>query len=171
MAKLEVYASDKCDYMVVGKEVGKTGLKHLQLYMQLKKQTLGQTVKNQSKCLNMWMGIANSATKSRDYCMKEGDYCEFGEFKDISAAVKAGSKKGGGATQSKWRALYDDIKLGMPYEEILEKYPTMVMQTRNAVIAECLKHAPKRNFKTCVHVYIGDSGAGKTTRARVDAGP
>ena len=49
-AKLQVYAAEHCKYMIVGKEVGKTGVPHLQIYMQLKKQTAGQTVKNQSKC-------------------------------------------------------------------------------------------------------------------------
>ena len=91
LAKLEVYANEKCDYMVVGKEVGKTGLKHLQIYFQLKKKTKGQTVKNQAKLLKMWMGIANSATKSKEYCMKEGDYCEFGTFKDLALEQKKGA--------------------------------------------------------------------------------
>lgn len=168
LMKLKVFAGEKCKYMVIGKEVGKTGVPHLQGYMQLEKATRGQTIKNQSKVLRLWMGIANAPEKADKYCKKDGDFETIGEI-DLNSSVKAGSKKGGASTKATWQQLYVDIKNGMSFDDCMEKYPAMVMQTRNAVLAECIRFAPKRDFKTCVHVYIGESGAGKTTRARIDA--
>lgn len=160
LRKLKVYAGEKCKYMVIGKEVGKTGVPHLQGYLQLEKATGGQTIKNQSKVLKMWMGLANSPEKADKYCKKDGDFWTSGKLD-----LKTPQQKGGSATKQTWRQLHDDIKAGMSFEDVREKYPSMVMQTRNAVMAECLANAPKRDFKTCVHVYFGESGTKKTTRA------
>lgn len=168
LAKVITFADEKAQYACVGKEVGKTGTPHLQIYFQMKAAYAGQSIKNQTS-KRMWCGIANSPSKSRKYCQKEGDYMEFGEFKDTIAAKAKGSKAGGASTKAKWAELLEKVKAGVAYEDLLTEYPSMVMQTRNAILAECIRHAPKRKFKTCVHVYIGESGAGKTTRATVDA--
>lgn len=165
LRKLKVYAAEKCKYMVIGKEVGKTGVPHLQGYMQLDKQTAGQTVKNQSKCLRMWMGIANSAEKADKYCKKDGDFWTYGKIN-----LDHQGKAGGAATKRTWEQLHHDVKSGMQFEDLQDKYPTMVYQTETAVRNSIARRAPKRNFKTCVHVYFGEAGTGKTHRAKLDAG-
>lgn len=164
LMKLKIFAEESCNYMIIGKETGKTGLKHLQGFLQLKTKKRGQTVKNQSKVLKCWMGLANTVDKSIAYCSKEDpEPWTFGE-------PVYQEKAGGAKTKATWAQLNEDIKNGMSFEDCLSKYPSMVMQTRNAVMAECLRNAPKRNFKTCVHVYFGASGTKKTTRAVKELG-
>lgn len=165
-AKLVAYFDDKAKYAVIGKEVGKTGVPHLQIYFQMKTPYSGQTIKNHTS-KRMWMGIANSPTKSRDYCTKDGDFIELGTF---DAGRDSQGKAGGAKTKQTWKDLWSDIQSGMTFEDCCSKYPSMVMQTRNAVMAECLRHAPVRDFKSCVHVYFGHSGTGKTERAKQEAG-
>jgi len=171
IAKLTVYADTYCKYLIAGKEVGKTGVPHLQVYMQLKKQTAGQTVKNQSKILNMWMGIANSAVKSREYCMKDGDFVEFGEFDPNTGAVsgrKSGGVKGGQQTKQMWSSLNNDINEGFTERQIKDKYPHLYFKHHSGVAKgiSISNKIPRRTEKTCVHVYIGRPGCGKTSKAR-----
>lgn len=80
--KLQVYAGEKCQFMIMSKEKGKKkSTPHFQGYMQLKTRTRGQTVKNQSKVLKMWIGIANgSPNKNIEYCTKE--YVTWKQAKD-----------------------------------------------------------------------------------------
>ena len=175
LVKLQLYAHEKCKYMIIGKEVGKTGLPHLQIYMQLEKQTGGQTVKNQSKCLNMWMGIANDAVKSREYSMKEGDYVEFGTFDKNAGAVagrRAGSVKGGDATKKMWQGVTDAIFAGAKEKDLMLSHPHLYFRYSGGMKAgiAAANVQQRRNKKTCVHAYIGPPGVGKTTKAESLAG-
>lgn len=171
--RLRVYAAEKCNYMVIGHEVGKTGVPHVQGYLQLKQNTLGQTIKNQSKCLKMWMGLANAPKKAREYCMKDGDFEEYGEFKET--AGYAGQPKGaaGNAASVKmWHDLRDDINGGFNEADVINKYPQVAFKhhsgIKNAIVV--LNKIPIRRNKTCVHVWIGPPGCGKTTAANNLAG-
>lgn len=70
---------DKCDYYVVGKEVGESGTRHLQGYIRLKTRCSFERVK--SECLNTQCHIEKArgaAGVNRRYCTKGGDFEEFG---------------------------------------------------------------------------------------------
>lgn len=136
----------------------------------MKTSYAGQSIKNQTS-KRMWCGIANSPTKSREYCLKEGDAMEFGEFKDtIASKAKgraAGAKAGNAASTKQWHDLKDDINGGMTEKEVLTKYPHLYFKhssgiSRGITVANAVK---RRTEKTCVHVYTGRPGCGKTSSA------
>lgn len=171
LAKVITFADECAAYAVVAKEVGKTGTPHLQCYFQMKTSYSGQTLKNKTSP-RMWVGIANSPTKSRDYCMKDGDFSEFGTFSDKVAAKKAGQAKGGKVTQQLWQDLTTDITAGAKEKELIVKYPQVYYKhhTGIAKAITVMNKIPARKEKTCVHVYIGPPGCGKTTKAQELAG-
>lgn len=171
LAKVITFADENCAYAVVGKEIGKTGTPHLQCYFQMKTSYLGQTLKNKTST-RMWVGIANSPKKSREYCMKDGDFSEFGTFSDKVAAKKAGQQNGGKATQAMWIGLKDDIIGGFKEKEVMIKHPNLYFRYQAGIKAgiAVANAIPRRTEKTCVHVYIGPPGCGKTTKATELAG-
>lgn len=173
--KLKIYAEEKCRYMVFGKEKGEKGTIHLQGYLQLSKATAGQTIKNQSKLLRLWMTPANGqGTSARDYCLKEDkDAYQFGNFIDHAAtASRANAKKGNAASTAMWKDLKDRIFAGATEKHILDSHPHIFFKHHTGITkAVGLANAiPKRTEKTCVHVLIGPPGCGKTSYATHLAG-
>lgn len=71
IAALEKWAQTKCTYLVYGKEVGKKGTPHLQIYMEFKDaKTMKSIVKN---LFPMWLGFRGGSPKqAAGYC-KKGD--------------------------------------------------------------------------------------------------
>lgn len=165
-AKLLAYGSEKAQYCVIGKEVGKTGVPHLQAFFQMKTPYSGQTIKN-STSKRMWMGTAPGPEKARKYCMKDGDFIEVGEFKDSQKNQSSGGKQTGKANKEFWEALNKDINDGYSEKEIKDKYSSVYFKhhsgiSRGITVANAI---PRRKEKTCVHVYVGPPGCGKTTKA------
>lgn len=163
-AKILAWSADKCQYAVIGKEVGKTGIPHLQIYFQMKTAYAGQSIKN-ATTKRLWMGIAKNPGKAQEYCMKDEDYEEVGEFK--SGAAKAPGKAGGDATKSLWQSLNNQINAGATELQIKDNFPSVYFKHHGGIakgIAIANK-IPRRTEKTCVHVLIGPPGVGKTTRA------
>lgn len=190
IAKLMAYADDKCNYMIFAKEVGNSGTPHLQGYMQLKQQTLGQTVKNQSKLLRLYLEIANgSPEKNFDYCVKQyfekdakeeikeavldeaidvGDIYITGKPVDPVKAKAKGSAKGGAATKAVWANLNADVVAGFTEKELKDKYPHLYYKHQQGIRKgmEVEAAVKPRKEKTCVHVVVGPPGVGKTTYAQ-----
>lgn len=177
--KLKLYANEKCRYITFGKEKGsKKETPHLQGYMQLKQATAGKTVKNQSKCLSIWLHPANgSGQEARDYCLKQDKNAyQWGDFLDHprtnANGVRTGAAAGGKATKDLWVSLKDDIKKGAQEKDIADKYPHLYFKHASGVKSgiTAFNAIPIRKEKTCVHVYIGPPGCGKTTKAMELAG-
>jgi hypothetical protein len=165
-ARILSWSDAKCQYAVIAKEVGKTGIPHLQIYFQMKTAYAGQSIKN-ATTKRMWMGIAKNPEKAREYCMKEEDYVEVGEFKSGKLARQQSSAKGGDATKSLWTALNNQINAGASELEIKDNFPSVYFKHHGGIskgIAIANK-IPRRTEKTCVHVLLGPPGVGKTTRA------
>lgn len=182
LAKCITFGNDKAQYACIGKEVGKTGTPHLQIYFQMKTAYSGQTIKNQTS-KRLWTGKGDNfgdkggnPQRLRKYCQKEGDYMEFGEFKDTVAAKakgqRAGASAGGAATKAMWKSLDDDIEAGYKEKEIKVKYPHLYYKHHTGIAKgiSITNKIPPRKEKTCVHVYIGPPGCGKTSKAKELAG-
>lgn len=175
--KLKTYAEEgPVKYLVFGKEVGKTGVPHLQGYIQLERAVAGQTIKNQST-KRLWLGIANgSPQKNEEYCTKQDTTpWRWGEI-DLNAGAdmqkKNASKKGGDKTKAMWTEVKDDIFKGATEKQMIDKYPNLYFRyhagiTRGITVANAV---PRRDFKTCVHVYTGRPGCGKTQAAIKECG-
>lgn len=171
LAKLTTWCDEHAQYAIIGKEVGKTGVPHLQVFIQCKARMLGQTLKNKT-CKRMWLGIANSPKKSQEYCMKDGDYLEVGTFKDTMAAKAKGRNAGGAATKLRWESVRNDIEAGFTEQMLLHKYPDLYFRYTKGFERgiQVVGKTPNRSEKTCVHVIVGPPGVGKTTLAQELAG-
>lgn len=171
-ARILSWADAKCQYAVIAKEVGKTGIPHLQIYFQMKTAYAGQSIKN-ATTKRMWMGIAKNPEKAQEYCMKDEDYVEVGEFKSGRLARQQNSQKGGEATKSLWTALNNQINAGATEAEIKDNFPSVYFKHHGGISKgiAIANRIPRRDFKTCVHVIIGPAGVGKTTLAQELAGP
>lgn len=171
LAKCISFADEKCQYACIGKEVGSTGTPHLQIYFQMKTSYSGQSIKNQTS-KRMWTGIANDPNKSRKYCQKEGDYSEFGTFMDTVIAKAKGQAKGGAVQKAKFDALNKSIDDGMTLDQIRHNHSELFFKHRPAIIHAMkdanIRHA--RKTKSCVHVYVGPPGVGKTKTCHEFAG-
>lgn len=169
--KLKLYANEKCRYITFGKEVGANGTPHLQGYMQLKIGTAGKTIKNQSKCMRIWLHpCKGSGTEARDYCLKQDkEAYQWGDFMDHPPMDKAGTRNTAGAkaTKEKWVEIRDDILNGFTEKEMFVKHTgTYIHHSAGINRAITVVNAvPPRKSKTCVHVIIGSPGVGKTTKA------
>ena len=154
------WASEKPAYAIIAKEVGKTGTPHLQCYFQLKASYQGHSLRNTTKVLRMKLFLANHPTKAQEYCMKDGDYIEFGTFKSGAGKAQMG-KAGGDATKSLWQSLNRQINAGATELEIKDNFPSVYFKHHGGIakgIAIANK-IPRRTEKTCVHVLIGPPGS------------
>lgn len=83
-------------YIVAGREVGDKGTPHLQCFIIYKTRTKFSTVKIQLPTAHIERMVGNSRQAS-DYCKKDGDYAEIGNFEDINGYKNSGA----GGVQSK----------------------------------------------------------------------
>ncbi len=77
---------EKVDYIIYGKEKGETGTKHLQGYLQMKKEARLTAMKKLHKTAH-WEAARGNAKENKKYCEKEGDVYESGTM------VIAGKRK------------------------------------------------------------------------------
>lgn len=79
---VELYEKEQLlSYLIIGKEVGKQGTPHLQIYFQLKKPQRLTTLKKTIGYNWHLEGARGTGEQCRDYCMKDGDYQEWGRLK------------------------------------------------------------------------------------------
>ena len=89
--------------MVAGREVAKTGTKHLQCFVIFKTRTKFSTVKNQLPDAHIERMCGNSQ-QAADYCKKDGDFMEFGV---LDGSINGYKNSAEGGKQSKIN--YDKI--------------------------------------------------------------
>lgn len=93
---------EKVQYLIAGKEVGESGTPHLQGYIQFKaNQRLSGVKKIVGERAHIEKQKAGDNNAARDYCIKDGDYFEWGSFvagqgqrNDILSAVETMRKRG-----------------------------------------------------------------------------
>lgn len=71
---------DKCSYMIVGKEVGKSGTPHLQGYICLSKRMRLNTLRNLLGGRAHIESARGTPEDNKTYCSKEGNFKEWGIF-------------------------------------------------------------------------------------------
>lgn len=87
---LKSFFNEYCRYMVYGKEIGsKEHTPHLQGYIQLKKKLRMLSLKKKIgiNTIHLELQRAKNSEDARNYCLKDGDIVEYGEF------LKFGSPK------------------------------------------------------------------------------
>ncbi|ARO38285.1 replicase [Circovirus sp.] len=138
--------SDCWGYIIIGKEVGEVGTPHLQGYGELKTKKRFTTLKTKFPRVH-WEQRRASADAAINYCKKEGNYVERGAPKEnVSQKTAADAIK--------------RVKGGENMRTLVEQPPSL------SGIRMCQLwfqyNEKKRDFKSEVYWYWGESGTGKT---------
>lgn len=145
---------DMCRYLVYGREVGEEGTPHLQGYMELVNTRRFAWMKNQLGKRAHVEIARGTRDQARDYCIKDGDYEEFGKFEteqgarnDCATVVALLKKK---------RKLYEvvsEVPQAIRWTHGLKDFATSFIQQSPAW----------RELE--VSVFWGKTGTGKTRKA------
>lgn len=145
-------------YLIFGAETApSTGTKHLQGYFELAKPQRISWFKDGPLGKAHLEVRKGPREKARDYCKKDGDFYEFGNW-----------KAGGQGTRNDLKEVMNSIKSGTKILKVMELYP----ETYSHNLKFCEKYASlleKENTKgfrnVDVQVIWGDAGTGKTKAA------
>lgn len=138
----------KCDYIVIGKEIGAEGTPHLQGYIEFSGGKRFSTLKKAFPKVH-WEPRKSTAEKAAAYCKKDGIFIEIGEKKtqghrtDLDEAVVI-------------------LQSGGTLKDVAEALPkTYIKNTKGLTLyaAEITEH---RTTKPYVEWRYGDTGLGKT---------
>lgn len=149
----------KYSYIVVGKEVGANGTKHLQGYVEFKSGKRFSTIKKVCPAIHLEKCIAN-AKSNYEYCTKDGDFWEDGEMSEQGKRMDL-------------EAAMADIKSGMTELNFFEAHPMVMFRYPKACDRYrtlCEKESRKGFHEKTVYVLWGDTGTGKT-RSAIEAEP
>lgn len=147
-------------YCILGYEVcPETKRKHIQGFINLTKKETFPKIKALIGLKAHIEAAKGTDEQNRTYCSKDGEFTEVGtpsqqgRRNDILLAVETLHKNNG-----------DTQKVAVLHPEVFIRYHRGLQAYANAACP-----APDRNFKTEVHVYIGEPGAGKSRHAQEQA--
>lgn len=152
--------SDSLEYLVVGREVGESGTRHLQGFLVLKRKKTMGGVKTLLGSTTVHLEIARgSAQQASDYCKKEGDYYESGSCPSVGQGRRTDLIRAAEAVVS-GRSL-DCIAAEFPVEYV--KYYRGLGELRRKLLDK------PRDFRTQCVWFWGPTGTGKSFRAHDEA--
>lgn len=152
--------------MIAGKENAKTGKKHLQGFVIYNTRTKFSTVKRQIPNAHIERMLGNSQ-QAADYCKKEQDYIELGEFVDINGYKNSAA----GGKQSKINyeriiSMAEDHNL----KGIREEDPGVYFRHYHTIKRIAMDNPPKvEDICELKNEWIwGPTGVGKSRTARLE---
>lgn len=146
-------SNPKCTYCVVGKEVGESGTRHLQGYIEFSTRCrLTQVKRVPGLSRAHFEGRRGSAREAADYCIKDGDLLvEAGTISDVRPGQRTDLE-----------ALKEDLKNGKRARDLADDHFKEFLRYQRGINAARIAYAPKRDWQCSVIVYWGRTGAGKT---------
>lgn len=142
-------ANEIYEYLIIGKEIGENGTPHLQGHVVYKRKLSLRAVKAHLGN-RVHAEVSRSPSDSIEYCRKEGNYIEYG------------TQPIGRGRRNDLQSVYNDIKNGVSMAIIQERYFGTWCRYYRAIEKYYLENQPKRNWKTQVIVYWGETGTGKS---------
>lgn len=140
-------------YCVVGQEVGEQGTPHLQGYVEFKQQVLLSTFKNKvSRKLHVAERRGTPAQAS-DYCKKDGQFDEWGSI----------SQQG---RRTDLEVACEMISTGAKIRDVAVSYPDTFVKFHKGFKALQTALIEPRSEVPNVTVYYGETGVGKSRKAR-----
>lgn len=164
---LNNYTEDECDqlralggellepviYLVFGREhAPETGTPHLQGYISLSTKKTLRWVKDTVSDRAHIEPCRGSPEQNRTYCVKEGDFEEFGVL------------PGGRGHRSDLVAVAQAVREGKRLREIAEEHPASFLRYGSGVLRLRQFFRPTRSGPPTIHVFWGKTGTGKTRR-------
>lgn len=142
---------EKATYIVFGREIGESGTRHLQGYIELPRKLRFASIKRFLGERAHLESRRGSAEQAATYCKKDGDYSEFGELSLPNPGKRTDLEQVSTA-----------VREGMPLKRIAEEYPATFIKFHKGISA--LKNVldePRRE-KPTVMVLTGEPGIGKS---------
>jgi len=146
---------DKSTYIVMGKErAPTTGQQHIQGYVELKKKARRTELVKLLACF--WEPAKGSGEQNREYCTKEGDYFEYGEFKEADPGERE---------RNRWAV----ARLQATRGEDVEDSQIFICHYNSirAIKRDYMNKPADADDVTGVWIY-GPAGVGKSRKARLD---
>jgi hypothetical protein len=148
----------KCEYMIVGKEVGESGTPHLQGYVVFKGQKRQETLKREIPRAHLEVA-KGSPTQNYEYCTKEDEEpFEFGERPADTG------KKGGEANKRRFEEAFTAAKEGR-LDDIDADILTRYYRTYKQIKTDYAQMPEDAEDVTGTWLW-GEPGVGKSRRAR-----
>lgn len=157
-------------YVCYQEEIGEEGTHHIQGYAQFSQPKRITQLKKYAGLERAHLEISRGTPKeARDYALKEGD-----KYKDDTTALK-GTKfewgtfnPGQGARMDIYK-VRDLVKQGKGLRDLYDNDETLLPAVQYSKGVEKMigiyNRDLRRNFKTFVEVFVGETGRGKTRRA------
>ena len=156
-----------CKYWIMGKEKApKTGTPHIQGYFYCNNAITFNTARNMTlgKC-NLQKARGDSAQNEK-YCSKEHDWESYGT-RPMTQAEKG--QEGKTNQQEKWKRIWELTSKG-DMKTLIEEYPKeSFIHVKNIGLArQTMVGGAAQLNETCGIWYWGESGSGKSHRARME---
>jgi len=149
----------ECVYHIYGEEIGESGTPHHQGFIIFNKQMTLNSVKLVSHTAH-WEPAKGTNAQASDYCKKEGKFHESGILPDDP------NRMGGAATKRKYADAFEKAKNG-ELDEIDVSLRTRYYRTYKEIEKDHMPPLPPLD-DTCGIWYYGETGAGKSLRARTE---
>jgi len=122
-------------YAVIGKELGKEGTLHLQIFIYFKTQREFSAIKKKNPRAHIERKSSNSTFKqASDYCKKDLDFWEYGTLP-------------ADRNVNNWTDIDTDIKEGMSWEDLTSKYPEEAIKYVGGLRTHYETHRPKYRYE------------------------
>lgn len=148
---IKYFENLKCNYFIIGKEIGESGTPHLQGYIEFASNIRFEALKKINSEVH-WERRIGSAEQASTYCRKDGDFIEHGTM--------SSPQQGKRTDLDSIRDLVNEGKGMKDIIEVCSNYQSI----RSAEILLKYKEV-KRTWKPTVYWYWGPTGCGKTRKA------
>lgn len=157
LEEIKAWAQTNCQFIVIGKETAPTtGTKHLQIFIHLHKKLHGSTICNLPFFKTAHIEVARGTNvQNRNYCIKEGDWWQFGE---VDPKKKT------------WNGIIQDYRT-MTFPDFVEEHPKeALLHLRNLEQIKCQLNRTTETWNGDLkekNIWIwGAPGTGKSKWAR-----
>jgi len=140
-------------YLVMGREIGEGGTPHLQGYLELKKQERLTWLREHVNGRAHYEMRRGSRDEARDYCMKDGDWLETGEWKEEERGRRSDIER-----------MVEQASQGMTFYDACVDEPTSAQfpHAYSKLLEGRALQATEAWRDVEVEVQVGGTGVGKT---------
>lgn len=154
-SRIAAYIGDEAlQYICYGREEGESGTPHLQGYIQLSaKKSLAWLRRLFAPACPHFEVARGSPTQARDYCSKDGEFLEFGDF--------LGSAQG---RRTDLAEVGSRVLAGASFEDVAREFPTVVLRYARGIreLIQSVRSGDRNGQPPVLRVNWGSTGLGKT---------
>lgn len=146
------FNADMMSYLIQGIETGEKGTKHIQGFVIFHNRARFSVVKRLLPQAH-WEACRGTDIQNRAYCLKDGEYCEHGEFEQLQGK------------RSDLESLHETLRANGNIREIIDKHFESFIKYSRGIERVLQFTTQRRNWEMEVLIYWGEAGSGKTRKA------